>query len=255
MLLHSSFLATFFNRSNAEIKVLTGRQNLLASRIFLGFVVVLASSHICRAQDSTKKAPTKSGDDAKVITGKESKWKPLLEKDSLKGWEITNFGGEGDVQLSDGVLRLERGEPLTGINMITKGFPKENFEMRWKATRVEGSDFLAGVTFPVGDEFCSLICGGWGGGLVGLSSIDGNDASENETTNFIQFKNKQWYSFRVRVDKKHITVWVDDKETLKVEREDKKFSLRGEVFKSKPVGYCVFQSIVDVKEWEYQTVE
>ena len=101
----------------------------------------------------------------------------------------------------------------------------------------------------------SLICGGWGGGLIGLSSINGNDASENETTGFHQFKNKKWYAFRVRVDKKHITVWIDDKETIQVERENNKFSLRGEVFKSKPVGYCVFQSIVDIKEWEYQAVE
>ena len=185
----------------------------------------------------------------------ESKWKPLLEKDSLKGWEITNFGGEGTAEVNEGVLRLDRGEPMTGITTIRKDFPKENFEMRWKASRVDGSDFFAGVTFPVGDEFCSLICGGWGGGLVGLSSINNSDASENETTGFHSFKNKQWYAFRVRVDKKTITAWIDDKEILKVEREGKKFSLRGEVFKSKPLGYCVFQSIVDVKEWEYQTIE
>jgi len=178
-----------------------------------------------------------------------------MEKDSLKGWEITNFGGEGTAEVNEGVLRLDRGEPMTGVTTIRKDFPKENYEMRWKASRVDGSDFFAGVTFPVGDEFCSLICGGWGGGLVGLSSINGNDASENESTGFRQFKNKQWYAFRVRVDKQHITAWIDDEEIIKVEREGKKFSLRGEVFKSKPLGYCVFQSIVDVKEWEYQSVE
>lgn len=189
------------------------------------------------------------------VSKEKSKWKPLMEKDSLKGWEISNFGGEGEVEIKEGVMRLERGEPMTGVTTISKEFPKDNYEMRWKASRIDGSDFFAGVTFPVGDEFCSFICGGWGGGLVGLSSINGNDASENETTGFHQFKNKQWYAFRIRVDKKHITAWIDDKEMLKVERENKKFSLRGEVFKSKPLGYCVFQSIVDVKEWEYQTVE
>ncbi len=222
----------------------------------LGVSTILLLTQFTIAQEATKKALPKPPDDEKVVPAKEeSKWKPLLEKDSLKGWEITNFGGEGTAEITEGVLRLERGEPMTGITTIRKDFPKENFEMRWKASRVDGSDFFAGITFPVGDEFCSLICGGWGGGLVGLSSINGNDASENETTGFRQFKNKQWYAFRVRVDKKLITVWIDDEEVIKVEREGKKFSLRGEVFKSKPVGYCVFQSIVDIKEWEYQTVE
>ena len=208
------------------------------------------------AQDPTKKAVPSPLKEAKAVPEKElSKWKPLFEKDSLKGWEVTNFGGEGSVDLTDGVMRFERGEPLTGVTLIRKDFAKENFEMRWKASRVEGSDFFAGLTFPVGDEFCSLICGGWGGGLVGLSSINGNDASENETTGFRQFKNKQWYGFRVRVDKQHVTAWIDGEEVIKVEREGKRFSLRGEVFKSKPLGYCVFQSIVDIKEWEYQTIE
>jgi len=214
------------------------------------------SSHFAMAQEPSKKVIPQPPESSKIVQKEaESKWKPLMEKDSLKGWEITNFGGEGTAEVNEGVLRLDRGEPMTGVTTIRKDFPKENFEMRWKASRVDGSDFFAGVTFPVGDEFCSLICGGWGGGLVGLSSINNSDASENETTGFHTFKNKQWYAFRVRVDKKNVTAWIDDKEILKVEREGKKFSLRGEVFKCKPLGYCVFQSIVDVKEWEYQSVE
>ncbi len=241
----------------------------IAFAMVLLFAPFLTNARLCIAQEPAKKALPSPPAEAKAeiaaekvvaetkadVAKEKSKWKPLLEKDSLKGWEITNFGGEGNVEINEGVLRLERGEPLTGVTKINKDFPKQNYEMRWKASRIDGSDFFAGVTFPVGDEFCSFICGGWGGGLVGLSSINGNDASENEATGFHQFKNKQWYAFKVRVDKKHITAWIDDKEVLQVERENKKFSLRGEVFKSKPLGYCVFQSIVDVKEWEYQTVE
>jgi len=234
----------------------------------LAFTITLLSTSLSFAQGTKKglpSPPTEASVEAKAevaiekstnedIAKEKSKWKRLMEKDSLKGWEITNFGGEGEVEVKDGVLRLERGEPLTGVNIISKDFPKQNYEIRWKASRIDGSDFLAGVTFPVGDEFCSFICGGWGGGLVGLSSINGNDAAENESTGFHQFKNKQWYAFRLRVDKK-ITAWIDDKEVLQVAREDKKFSLRGEVFKSKPLGYCVFQSIVEIKDWEYQTIE
>lgn len=184
----------------------------------------------------------------------EQGWKSLISKDNLDGWEITNFGGEGSVEVKDGVLKLGRGDPLTGVTRTDKQLPKQNYEIRWQAMRVDGSDFFAGVTFPVGNEFCSFICGGWGGGLVGLSSIDGNDASENETSSYHQFKNNQWYSFRVRVDEKHITAWIDDKEVLQTKRDKRKFSLRAEVFKSKPLGYCVFQSIVDVRNLEIRTL-
>jgi hypothetical protein len=40
---------------------------------------------------------------------------------------------------------------------------------------------------------CTLICGGWGGTLVGLSSIDDLDASENPTATIKEFKEKTWY--------------------------------------------------------------
>ena len=65
--------------------------------------------------------------------------------------------------------------------------------------RVEGSDFFVGLTFPVRDSHASLIVGGWAGSVVGISSIDGRDASENETTEVMKFKNGQWYKFRLRV--------------------------------------------------------
>ena len=79
------------------------------------------------------------------------------------------------------------GDPFTGINW-TNDFPKMNYEVALDAMRVMGSDFFCGLTVPVGDTFCSLIVGGWGGSLVGISSLDGMDASENETTKFISFE-------------------------------------------------------------------
>jgi hypothetical protein len=182
-------------------------------------------------------------------------WKALLPSSGLEGWEITNFGGEGEVENEKGELTLGRGEPMTGITRLAKDFPTENFELRWSAQRVDGSDFFAGVTFPVGKEFCSFICGGWGGGLVGISSINGNDASENETARYINFKNGQWYRFRVRVDVEKIGVWIDDEQVLDVERANRRFSVRAEVMRSRPLGYCVFQSVVKVKDWEYRRLD
>lgn len=227
------------------------------SIVFASLIGALCSQSEMAFSQSAKQEPAKTEakqvpDDKKT---KEEGWKPLLKSDSLDGWQLTNFGGEGEVEVNEGVLKIGRGEPLTGITLDRKDFPTDNFELQWKARRVEGTDFFAGVTFPVGKEYCSFICGGWGGGLVGLSSINGNDASENETASFRQFKNGQWYSFRVRVDKTHITVWIDDKEALQVERANRRFSLRAEVLKSRPLGYCVFQSIVEVQDWEYRVVE
>jgi hypothetical protein len=215
---------------------------------FLTLALVL--SPFCFAQDKPS-----SGESKDAGTKAEKKWTPLLSSDTLDGFEITNFGGEGEIDIKDGVLKLGMGDPLTGVTSKKKDFPTENYEMRWQARRVTGSDFFVGMTFPVAKEHCSFICGGWGGGLTGISSINGNDASENETSGFKDFKNGKWYSFRIRVDAKHVTVWIDDERIINVAREGKKFSLRAEVLKSRPLGYCVFQSDCEVKEWEYQTIE
>jgi hypothetical protein len=205
------------------------------------------------AQDATvaAKRETKTSEADK----EEGAWRALLPATGLEGWEITNFGGEGEIANQGGELVLEPGDPLTGITRTGKDFPTENYEMRWSAQRVNGSDFFAGVTFPVGKEYCSFICGGWGGGLVGISSINGNDASENDTASYRDFKNGRWYQFKVRVDPTHISVWLDGEQILHVERENRRFSVRAEVMRSRPLGYCAFQSKVLVKEWQFRTID
>ncbi|MCU0707650.1 MAG: DUF1080 domain-containing protein [Pirellula sp.] len=217
----------------------------------LGAYSFAFSQDTSSAQDTVTKKAGASKDGASAEEG----WKALLPAQGLEGWEITNFGGEGEVTNEGGTLMLDRGDPLTGITRLNKDFPQENYEMQWSARRVDGSDFFAGVTFPVGKEFCSFICGGWGGGLVGISSINGNDASENETASYRDFKNGKWYHFKIRVDAAHITVWLDDEQILQVARENRRFSVRAEVMRSRPLGYCVFQSRVLVKDWQYRTIQ
>ncbi len=191
-------------------------------------------------------------------TSSQEGWLPLVSSPELKDaklgeWEKTNFGGEGEVSFLEGILKMKAGRPMTGIHLKQKDvFPKENYEIRWKAQRVQGSDFFACLTVPIGDEHCSFICGGWGGGLVGVSSINGNDASENQAATFHNFKNKQWYSFRLRVDAKRLQVWIDDEEVVDVERDGNTFTVRAEVRACRPLGYCVFESDVEVKDWEYR---
>ncbi len=192
------------------------------------------------AQAGKVKQPTSAG-----------KWKVLLPAEGLEGWEVSDFGSQGEVRRDGELLIFEKGTPLTGIN-YKLAFPKENYELEFSAQRIEGNDFLCGLTFPVADEFCSFIGGGWGGGVVGLSSVDGYDAAENATSLYYTFENKTWYKFRLRVDPKNITAWINDKEVVQQERAGHKFSTRIEVYVSRPLGLCAFSSKVALRGLRYR---
>ena len=99
------------------------------------------------------------------------------------------------------------------------------------------------------DSFCSLILGGWGGGVVGISSIDGQDASENETMQFMNFELGRWYRVKVRVTGTNIEAWLDDKKIIDVKTTGRKISMRyGEIELSKPFGLATYQTIGAFRE-------
>jgi hypothetical protein len=130
---------------------------------------------------------------------------------------------------------------MTGVTYTGK-IPKNNYELLIEASRLDGLDFFAATTFPVGEGFASFIPGGWAGGVTGISSINGLDASENETTKFRPYEDKTWYKFRIRVTDAKLLVWVDDKLQIDVDRKDKKFTTRGEVDLSKPLGIATWNT-------------
>ena len=177
-------------------------------------------------------------------------WKPLLDGKSLAGWRETEFGGRGEVECRSNIVVLHVGDPFTGIS-YTNTFPQMDYEIALDAMRVSGSDFFCGLTFPVSNSFCSLIAGGWGGSLLGLSSIDGMDASENETTKYMSFEQGKWYRFRIRVTKDRLEAWLDKEKLIDVVTKDRRVSLRaGEIEMSKPLGICSWETtgaIRDVK--------
>lgn len=160
--------------------------------------------------------------------------KSLFDGKTLAGWKVTDFAGHGEVNVKDGTLVLETGQ-MTGITW-TNDLPRMNYELSLEAMRVEGSDFFCGLTFPVAMDPCSLIIGGWGGGVVGLSSLDGQDAASNETTKYVTFKNRQWYAIRLRVTPGKIEAWIDSDKVVDVSTMDKTISIRLEVEESKPLG-------------------
>ena len=159
----------------------------------------------------------------------------LFDGKSLNGWEITNFGPQGPVEISGGNIYLGMGDGCTGIT-YKKPFPEINYEVTMEAKRVAGNDFFCGVTFPVDKSPCTLIVGGWGGTVVGLSTIDGNDASENETTRLMNFEKDRWYSIRLRVTEKDINAWIDNEIVVSLIIGGKKLSIRPEVSLSRPFG-------------------
>ncbi len=181
-------------------------------------------------------------------------WEAMFDGQSLDGWRETPFAGRGEVRGQDGVIVLSMGDPFTGIN-YTNEFPRMNYEVALDAMRVMGSDFFCGLTVPVGTNFCSLIVGGWGGSLVGISSLDGLDASENETMKYMNFENGRWYRIRLRVTDRKLEAWIDQDKLIDVVTTDKKISLRpGEIEMSKPFGLACWQTAAVYREIKLRPV-
>lgn len=173
----------------------------------------------------------------------ERKTVTLFDGKALGHWKSTNFGGEGEVEIKDGQLILNTGVDLSGITWQKPDeLPRTNYEIQLEAMRVDGGDFFCGLTFPVKERYCSLICGGWGGGVCGISSIDGNDASENETTSYREFVTGRWYKFRVRVLDEKIEAWIDGKQIIDVETKGRRLNVRGEVELSQPLGFATWRT-------------
>ena len=189
------------------------------------------------------------------LAADEPKWQPLFDGKTLDGWKVVEFGGDGDVEVKDGQVILGMGESLTGITWAKEeGLPRSNYEIELEAMRVDGIDFFCGLTFPVIDSHCSFICGGWAGTVVGLSSIDGMDASENETTKYVTFKKGQWYKIRVRVSDDNISCWIDDKQLVDQSTKDRKLTTRNEVNLSQPLGISAWQTKAALRNIRWRKV-
>ncbi len=172
--------------------------------------------------------------------------KDLFNGKTLEGWKVTDFGGEGKVAVRDGTIVMERGNQMTGITWSGKP-PRSNYELTLEGKRIEGSDFFCTTTFPVGDKYCSFVTGGWGGSMIGLSTIDHMDASENQTSASREFKNNTWYQFRIRVTEEKIEVWIDKDQVVNQDRKDHTFGVRIECDASRPLGISTYESVGAVR--------
>lgn len=192
-----------------------------------------------------------------ILTGAEtpvSEWKPMFHGKSLDGWRQTAFPGNGPVRVDAGRLLLGPGQPMAGVNW-TASFPKADYEVRFEAARLKGNDFFASLTFPVGDAFATWVTGGWGGDIVGLSSIDGWDASDNETRTYFEFEEGRFYSFRLRVSLDRVSAWIDEKPVFDVDIRGRALSLRrGDIKLSTPFGFASYNTAGALRKIEYRAL-
>jgi hypothetical protein len=180
-----------------------------------------------------------------------SGWTSLFDGKSLNGWKEAPFSGHGEVHIKDGTIVIGKGH-LTGITW-TGEFPKSGYEIRFEAARLEGNDFFAGITFPVGDSFCTWINGGWGGTVVGLSSLDGDDASENDTSTVRDFEKGRWYAFRLAVTEGRIRGWIDGQLIIDADITGRRVGLRlGEMDLNTPLGFAAYSTVAGLRKLEFR---
>jgi len=181
---------------------------------------------------------------------KDEKWRSLFDGRSLGKWKVIDkfdYSRHGKVHVRDGHIQIEKGNPATGIRWTGK-FPKIDYEVSFEAMRVEGEDFFCGLTFPVAKSALTLVLGGWGGSVVGLSSIDGEPAVENETCLYMDFEQKRWYRVRLRVTGPRIEVWIDKKKVIELATKDRKFTLYWEMEPALPFGIATWHTTGAVRD-------
>ncbi|MGL4594801.1 MAG: 3-keto-disaccharide hydrolase [Thermoguttaceae bacterium] len=221
--------------------------------LFLGIFILDVSVLLCTKSVMSDNVPSKSSEAKKIA---------LFDGKSLDDWTVPVYGGDGEVIVKEGNLVIGQGAMMTGIR-YDKEFPRINYEISFQAKRTRGYDFFAALTFPVGDAFCTFVNGGWGGGTIGLSCVDGYDASENPTSSFYSFKDDQWYQFRLNVSDDNISVWIaeedkdgawKEKKVVDLDTKDVKLSLRNETNMYKPLGFSTWASEGTLRKMEYHHI-
>jgi hypothetical protein len=205
-------------------------------------LICLASAPIVSAVEKPSAEVKKGKADTKPIQ--------LFDGKTLAGWKIIDkhyYDAPGKVTVKDGVITMQPGKPATGVVVTRKSLPRMNYELSFDARRDTGSDFFCGLTFPIDKSYCTLVVGGWGGGLTGLSNVDSFAADENETTDYLEFKNGQWYKIRLQVAEARISVWIDKKQIVDLRTKDKKFAIWWEQEPVRPLGIGTWNTGASLK--------
>ena len=188
---------------------------------------------------------------------KATEWRSLFDGRTRGAWTQSGFEGEGSIKIETpfrggpGAMIIQRGVTLAGVTWTkTSELPRTNYEIEVEAMKLDGEDFFCGLTFPVGASACTFIVGGWGGMVVGLSNVDGYDASDNDTTMGMEFADNRWYRIRVKVTDEKIEAWIDNDQKVDLEIKGRKITLRwGEIDKSLPLGVATYMTTAALRNF------
>ena len=82
------------------------------------------------------------------------------------------------------------------------------------------------------------------------------DASENETSKFMNFDNGRWYRIRLRVTGKKIQAWIDKEKMVDVETAGKRIAVRaGDIEMSKPFGLSAWEATAAFREMKFRMLK
>ena len=216
-------------------------------------LTVASSAPAAPAAEAPKTEPAKEApvEPSKSEPAKEAAAAPkqvdeitLFDSKDLGKWKKTPYGGEGDVFVNeDGNLEFGFGAVITGVNWGEAPPATSNYELSLEAMKLDGNDFFVALTFPVKDSHATFVVGGWGGGVVGISSVEDLNASENETMSIEGFEKDVWYKIRVRVSDDQLQAWINDDEAVALDLEGRKISLLpGDIELSVPIGIAAYQT-------------
>ncbi|MFT5495967.1 MAG: hypothetical protein ACI9TH_001364 [Kiritimatiellia bacterium] len=191
-----------------------------------------------------------------VPPGMAGEWMPLFNGKDLEGWHSVRVDEfvHGKATVEDGVIMLHAGQPGSGLRLADPAFPVMNYEVELKAQRIEGFDFFCGLNVPVSNAWITLIVGGWDGDVLGLSNLDGMSAIENAYVQHVPFKQKTWYTIRMRVEPKRITVWLNDQKKIEAKTKGVRIGARDTMRGMKPMGVCSWFTTAGLKDLRVRTL-
>lgn len=182
----------------------------------------------------------------------------LFDGKSLDAWEVVDMGGSGEVSVEGGQMIINQGEMISGVVFKNVAeLPLTHYEITLQAKRLQGVDFFCGLTFPIGDvkKCATFICGGWGGSVTGISSIDDLDAANNATGSYQRYEDDKWYSIRLRVTPENLSAWVGDKQVVDQDIKDRKVSLRpGPIESYAPLSLTTFNTMAAIKDVRFKVI-
>lgn len=228
------------------------RERLIPARLFmpvaLALIVCASQLQTVSGQEKSKAQPqpkklAANQKTIKVFNGKDLKGISILKK--------SYYEDHGKVEVVKGELVINKGLPGSGIAIdpkVIKNLPRMNYEVFLEGKRIEGDDFFCGLTFPINQSYCTMILGGWGGGSIGLSNVDSMSAIENETTEFHDFKNNEWYEIHLVVSEKSIKAtlnqkgWKEKKSLFSIDPTEHKFDIWWEQEPARPFGITTWST-------------